>query len=618
MRRLLTLILILAFNSNVLFAQEDYKEHVIKKGENIYMISRQYGVSLNSLFKLNPGSEQVIYVGSILRIPNSSSTNNNTSNNKLTVASGNNNTVKNYVVQKGDTKFSLSRRFGVSINELEQQNPHIRNMLQTGHIINLNKSKTEAEETTSTIKETVITETNTIAPSITTDTTTITEEVKTKIKGYKDYQIKPKQTLYSLSIMTGMSTEDLITLNPKLRTAVVTGDIIKVPINITQTNDVKNTLNNSDSIKNIETEKLPKTTTNNNEALYANLVKNTANGIYFYTPFSSEELSSPEGRQKILEVSTDYKKYIDFFQGAQIAIDSAKALKLEFDVTLIKKNIAESKLTVNSPYNKNIILVPFLDGNSQFPEIKSDKSVSIIDIKSNLNSSDNINIYKSIPSDTIQKTKTLNYLAKQNANTVVVSDLDEAKNKTLIKKILPDSKFLKVNSSGFFNSGKLKSTLDKTKLNYIVLDSEKTIILLNTTTALMGELSEYDIQLVMIESELISKQNRVSDMRFKILKLIFPSNTNSLNKSDITDFENKYKSIFDTTPTENSILGFNVTLDVLLRISQDSSFEETINNIISTQPHLKFEYKKIKDGYYFNRGIYLMQYNSEEGILEID
>ncbi|QXP77962.1 MULTISPECIES: LysM peptidoglycan-binding domain-containing protein [Winogradskyella] len=617
MKRLLTLILILAFNSYALFAQEDYKEHVVKEGENIYMISRQYRVTPNSIFKLNPGSEQVIYVGSILRIPNSSSTNNNSSNNKPTVTSGNNDTVKNYVVQKGDTKFSLSRRFGVSINELEQQNPHIRNMLQTGHIINLNNTKTEAEETTSTIKETVITETNTTTPSITTDTTTITE-VKTKIKGYKDYVIKPKQTLYSLSMMTGMSTEDLITLNPKLKTAVVTGDIIKVPTNITQTNDVKNTLNNSDSTKNIETEKPPKIITNNNEALYANLVKNTANGIYFYTPFSSDELSSPEGRQKTLEVSTDYKKYIDFFQGAQIAIDSAKALKLEFDVTLIKKNIAESKLTVNSPYNKNIILVPFLDGNSQFPEIKSDKSVSIIDIKSNLNSSDNINIYKSIPSDTIQKTKTLNYLAKQNANTIVVSDLDEAKNKTLIKKILPDSKFLKVNNSGFFNSEKLKSTLDKTKLNYIVLDSDKTIILLNTTTALMRELSEYDIQLVMIESELISKQNQVSEMRFKILKLIFPSNTNSLNKSDITDFENKYKSIFDTAPTENSILGFNVTLDALLRISQDSSFEETINNIISTQPHLKFEYKKIKDGYYFNKGIYLMQYNSEEGILEVD
>jgi len=617
MKRLLIFILILAFNSNGLSAQEDYKEHVVKEGENVYMISRQYGVSPNSLFKLNPGSEQVIYVGSILRIPNSSSTNNNSSNNKPTVTSGNNDTVKNYVVQKGDTKFSLSRRFGVSINELEQQNPHIKNMLQTGHIINLNKEKTETEETTSTIKETVITEKNTTPPSITTDTTTITK-VKTKIKGYKDYVIKPKQTLYSLSMMTGMSTEDLITLNPKLKTAVVSGDIIKIPTNIKQTNDVKNILNNSDSTKNIETEKPTKIITNNNEALYANLVKNTANGIYFYTPFSNEELSSPEERQKILEASPDYKKYIDFFQGAQIAIDSAKALKLDFDVTLIKKNIAKSKLTVNSPYNKNAILVPFLDDESQFPEIKSDKSVSIIDIESNLDRRDNINIYKPIPSDSTQKTKTLNYLAKQNANTIVVSDLDEAKNKTLIKKILPDSKFLKVNNSGFFNSEKLKSTLDKTKLNYIVLDSEKTIILLNTTTALMRELSEYDIQLVMIESELISKQNQVSEMRFKILKLIFPSNTNSLNKSDITDFENKYKSIFDTAPTKNSILGFNVTLDVLLRISQDSSFEETINNIISTQPHLKFEYKKRKDGYYFNKGIYLMQYNSEEGILEVD
>ncbi|WP_179376644.1 LysM peptidoglycan-binding domain-containing protein [Winogradskyella wichelsiae] len=611
MGRLFTLILILALNCNVIFAQENYKEHVIKKGETVYMISRQYGISPNSLFELNPGSEQVIYVGSILRIPNSSSTNNTPRNNKPAVKTVNGDAIKNYVVQEGDTKFSLSRRFGVSINKLEQQNPHIRNMLQTGHIINLDKFKTK-ETTTANINETVIKETDTI-----TNNTTI-KEVKTKINEYKDYVIEPKQTLYSISMMTGMSTEELITLNPQLRTAVVTGDIIKIPTNATQAKDVKNTLNNSDSTKNIKAEKVPNIKNNNNKALYANLVKSTANGIYFYTPFSSEEFSSPKDRQKILETNTDYKKYIDFFQGAQIAIDSAKALKLEFDVTLIKKNIAESKLTVDSPYSKNVILVPFLDGDSKFPEIKSDKTVSIIDIKSNLNSSENINIYKSIPSDTIQKTKTLNYLAQQDANTVVVSDLDEAKNKTLIKKILPNSKFLKVNSSGFFDSEKLKNTLDKTKLNYIVLDSEKTIILLNTTTALMKELSEYNIQLVMIESELISKQGEVSEMRFKILKLIFPSTTNSLNKSDIIDFENKYKTIFDTAPTENSILGFNVTLDVLLRISQDSSFEETISNTISTQSHLKFEYKKIRDGYYLNTGIYLMQYNSEEGLLEID
>ncbi|MBU2927126.1 LysM peptidoglycan-binding domain-containing protein [Winogradskyella psychrotolerans] len=727
MGKYFTLILLLVLGSKYSLAQQKYIDHTIKKGESVYMISRRYGVSVNAIFELNPGSEDIIYAGHILRVPNSSNTT-ATSNNTII----NDTTVSNYIVKRGETKSGLSRRFGVSIAMLEQQNPHIVSMLQAGHIINLDKTIQENQpiakegehyvvkgetlwgisrkygislaqleaananqlseflqigqtliipdknsETTiegeylvqrgdtkyqlakrfnMTIAEleeknphivdmlmaghrlnvnrdpnsAVVNVTEEIPnPQETPDTqevpVTVTEtDTTSTVNSYKNYVIEPKETLFGLAKKAGMSIDELTTLNPKLLTSVNAGDIIKMPINVsgttinttgtTDVNDITDTVDSTDSVPEDTTTKISK---NKNEALFANLVTETSTGLYFYTPFSSQELSSPEERQNMISVNADFQKYIDFFQGAQIAIDSAKALNLDFDVTLIKKNIAKSKITIESPHSKNAILVPFSETGSNFPSIESETPISIIDIESNIVSNDSVYVYKSIPSEDIQITKTLNYLALQNANIIVISDLDEARNKDVILSTLPESKFLKVDNAGFLKSNALDNALMPNKLNYIVFDSKKTIVLLNTTTALMGKLSNHNIQLVMLESSLLPKQSEVSEMRFRILQLIYPSLTDPQNVNDITAFENTYEDIFSVKPSLHAALGFDVTFDTLLRISQSASFEESINTTSSEQPHLKFEYQKTSGRNYFNHGVYLMQYNSDEGIMEL-
>lgn len=725
MGKYFTLILVLVLCSKLSVAQQSYTEHTIQKGESVYKISRQYGVHVNAIFELNPGSRDVIYAGNVLRIPNSSNTTGTSSNTVITE-----NKISNYIVKRGETKIGLSRRFGVSITMLEQQNPHIVSMLQADHVINVDKSIKEikpvakegehyvvkgetlwgiarengisvaqleaansdrlseflqigqtliipdkvsidtssdeyivqrgdtkfslAKRFNMSITELESKNPHTVpmlmaghrlkindseigfdpeAPSDAievTEITKVTDVTETKpdsslsTTNYKNYVIEPKETLFSLSQKAGMTIEELTNLNPKLLTAVIAGDIIKMPIGVSGTtvntspsagtNDTTDTVATADSNNEDSTTKIY---SNKNEVLFANLDTETSNGIYFYTPFSRQELSSPEERQKMISINSEFQKYIDFFQGSQVAIDSAKALNLNFDVTLIKKNIAKSNITIESPHNKNVILVPFSDTSSTFPSIDSNAPISIIDIESNIESSDNITVYKSIPSETTQITKTLNYLAQKNSNVIVISDLDEARHKDLISNALPEAKFLKVDNAGFFKSDALEKVLNKNRLNHIVFDSDKTIVLLNTTTALMGKLSNHNIQLVMLESSLLPKQSEVSDMRYRILQLIFPSTSNPQNKTDITDFENKYEDLFSAKPTRHAILGFNVTFDILLRISQDSSPDNLLNTTRSEQPHLKFDYQKTTDKTFLNTGIYLMQYNSNEGMTEL-
>ena len=713
MGKFFTLIIIFILSSNLTTAQTNIIEHSIKKGESVYSISRTYGVSMNAIFELNPGSRDIIYAGRILRVPKKDTT----SSSGNTVISENQ--ISNYVVKRGETKSGLARRFGVSIAMLEQQNPQIVRMLQAGHIINVDKTIKEQPRQAkegehivvkgetlwgiarqNNISVQLLTAANanrlseflqigqtliipdkdselaltgeylvkrgdtkfelarrfnmsiaeleaknphivdmlmaghkiniepTIANNDTTEnfdnsdsgeinTGTIepnTDEVNDvnyNSDNYVDYVIQPQETLFGLSRKAGMTIDEFTKLNPKLLTAVNKGDIIKMPKGSSDSNTNSN-VTDENSVSQPVDEKL-----NINSALYSNLETTYTNGLYFYTPFSGNELSSPELREKMLSGNEDYKKYLEFFQGAQIAIDSALSLNLNFDITLIKESDVKSKLKIESSYRKNAILVPFIKNGAQFPDLESNETVSVIDIGSNLSPIENSILYKSIPSDNFQKTKTLNYIANKDSQVVVVSDLEEARNKELIQKTIPEAQFLTVDKAGFFKDNALQKTLKKDKLNYIVLDSEKTIVFLNTTTTLMSKLSEYNIQLVLIDDALIPDQSEVSDLRYRVLKLIYPTVMDKKSNSSKSNFETNYEKLFQNKPSKYAVLGYNITLDVLLRLSQNSTFENTINNIKSEHSHIKFDYKKTNDTNYSNTGLYLLQYDSNEGMIEL-
>lgn len=700
MGKFFTLIIIFILSSNLTIAQQNIIEHSIQKGENVYVISKKYGVSMNAIFELNPGSENIIYAGRILRVPRNNT--NNTSNG--TVISDTQ--ISNYEVKRGETKSGLSRRFGVSIAMLEQQNPHIIRTLQAGHIINVDKTiKEEARQARDGEHIVVKGETlwgiarrnginvaqltaananklseflqigqvltipdknsnssisgqylvkrgdtkfglakrfnmtiaeleqknphiinmlmaghkldvdNTISVVSTdndnSDSTSSTSD-ETEDKRYVDYIIQPRETLFGLSKKAGMTINEFTNLNPKLLVSVNAGDVIKMPINASQIDVV------SDDTSTASSDSTTETATNKNSALYSNLNTSNTNGLYFYTPFSGNELSSPELRQSMLNNNDDYEKFLEFFQGAQVAIDSALALNLNFDITLIKKSDVKSPLKIESPYYKNAILVPFLENSTRLSKIESNEKISVIDIESNMNPIENRIVYKSIPSKNLQKTTTLNYIANKDAQVVVVSDLDETRNKDLILNTVPEAKFLNVDKAGFFKKNALDKAFSKDKLNYVVLDSKKTIVFLNTTTALMSKLSDYNIQLVLIDASLLPKKSEVSDMRYRILKLIYPSTLAEKSNQGATNFETSYEKLFNSKPSRYAMLGFDITLDVILRLSQNSSFENTIDNITSEHPHLKFDYKKIDNINYSNTAIHLMQYDSNEGMIKLD
>lgn len=114
-----SLVLALAFP---LIARADDPTHLVAYGETLYSIARQYGVSAADLAAANGiGIDSWVYAGQRLEIPGGSETVSNTAETvsspaAVTSPGG------NYTVRAGDTLYSVSRKFGVSINAIADAN----------------------------------------------------------------------------------------------------------------------------------------------------------------------------------------------------------------------------------------------------------------------------------------------------------------------------------------------------------------------------------------------------------------------------------------------------------------------------------------------------------------
>jgi murein DD-endopeptidase MepM/ murein hydrolase activator NlpD len=88
--------------------------HVVRQGDSLWRVARQYGVDVRSLMRTNNLNEKsILQVGMRLVIPGRTGT----APSRVSAA-----VYDTYTVQKGDTLWSISRRLGISLKELLQAN----------------------------------------------------------------------------------------------------------------------------------------------------------------------------------------------------------------------------------------------------------------------------------------------------------------------------------------------------------------------------------------------------------------------------------------------------------------------------------------------------------------
>ena len=187
-RTLFSLLLAAACTLNA-HAQENqsYILHTIEKGQSLYSISSMYGVSQNDIIKLNPGSDQRIYVGRKLRIPRKAP-----------------NAMQEtfHTIESGETLYRLSQRYGVSVHAICKANPGLSVFnFHAGEVIRIPAPIADAEVAT--------------LENQPKDTVALRAEVKPRCRDM--HKVGRRETVYSISREYGISEEELIAANPELK-----------------------------------------------------------------------------------------------------------------------------------------------------------------------------------------------------------------------------------------------------------------------------------------------------------------------------------------------------------------------------------------------------------------
>jgi len=106
--------------------------YTVKKGDTLYGISNQFGVSVIELANLNNVKAETLQIGQVLTIPSTSGTNPNN--------------MFMYTVKKGDTLYSIARKYNTTANEIIKLNNLKSNNLSIGQVLRIPEMYTKEED----------------------------------------------------------------------------------------------------------------------------------------------------------------------------------------------------------------------------------------------------------------------------------------------------------------------------------------------------------------------------------------------------------------------------------------------------------------------------------------
>ena len=95
--------------------KEDYIIYTVKKGDNLYNIAKIYNTSVSNILKLNNLSNANLSINQQLKIPKSS-------NQSDTI----------YTVKKGDSLYSIAKKYNTSVDIIKKKNNLSTNLLSIG------------------------------------------------------------------------------------------------------------------------------------------------------------------------------------------------------------------------------------------------------------------------------------------------------------------------------------------------------------------------------------------------------------------------------------------------------------------------------------------------------
>ena len=209
--------------------------YYVQPGEGFYSIGKKFGATRDEVVKFNPETKNGLNKGQKLYIPISSSTESNGSK-------GVEEPIK-HVVKQGESLYSISKQYNISINEIKTLNKLNSNSIKVGQLLTVSSPKPQTQDNKQEVQETV-TEAETIQEEEdivleSDDKKSVLPENKVVIDGVtyntEKYVVKKRETLYSISQKFNTTVDAIIACNPNIK-SLKKDDILNIPM----TRDVLN------------------------------------------------------------------------------------------------------------------------------------------------------------------------------------------------------------------------------------------------------------------------------------------------------------------------------------------------------------------------------------------
>lgn len=557
MKKINLLLLFLFLSTAITFAQQKkYVSYTVKRGETIKSIAKVYHLSKKDLLRLNPGVRKKPKPNTVIIVPNK----NYGKNVPIKIKTENN----LYKVKPKETLFRISRKLGITIEELEAANPMLIGGLKIGMELKIPKA------------------------SIT--------QLKDSVN-YVLHSVVIDDTLYNLTKRYEVTEESLKILNPMLKEGLKLGMLLKMK---------------PAEIGAVET-----------DFFVENLDLTKQLNIALMLPYQLNKLTDSltiggfEREKSLLNYTTD------FHLGAQMAIDSLRQKGLSINVVYLDTENSNYKLQylVNATnFNKfDVVIGPLYFDKAHWvaKHIKVPVVAPLFSKKqANLSAS---NLVKTSPDVEVYENKLLEYLEEtyEGEDILVINDEipgNQSKLWRIVNKFktfdsIQNIKVVKT-ENGIIDSELFKEKLDTLGRNWVVIISDEKL----TTSAAVNNLKTF-VEDVNIRLFALNKGKNFDDLDNSFLgKLNFTFPTSEfMNMEDVKTqrFYKKYIAKNYAFPTKHTIRGFDVTYDILTRLSSAETLEEGLKLGDSFRISRVFKYDKKMFGGFKNEKTYLVKYDKE-------
>ena len=521
-----------------------------------------------------------------------------------------------YTVKKGETLKIIAKRIGVKTKELIRLNPDTgrKPAPETLIIIPNNEYKPP------TANDILVKTNDTIN---TKDSTPVKD---TLVNTFVLHKVAKGDTYYSLTRAYNVSEEELKILNPLLDTSGLQLDMLL-------------------KIKPIEEE--------NNFLIYRDTIQeNSSLKLAMMLPFRAVEYDTIDAKDifknnRLANITTD------IYLGASMAVDSLVKLGIDIELSVFdtgrKDTKLDSILAVTDFSNTDVIIGPLYSEEVPKVAIRSSTPVVFPVYSKKQNSFKSSKIIKTFADREVHQEALIEHIYENygSENILIIGDSSTTsiKNSNLIKsRLLLHDSINEVQiiypNLGYIRKDYVINALKAEVGNWVILATDNRVIssdVINSLISLPVEEPEEDDEedddeeeeeeesdepemQILPEDTVIkvfgifksTQFDRIDNNKLAKLGFTYTSDTFTEESSpEIQLFNQQYLSKNHVYPSYYATKGFDIVYDVGMRLASGNKLKQTFKNGTSYRLESKFDYTKDLFKTTSNKGIYILEYNSD-------